>query len=205
LTERLPELRTRELIPSYHYLDAGEVNSMFLFLQFFNDLGSPVGVKNARITTWQEMRYSNLVMVGCTRTNPFMDMLQEETDFIITEDEISNLSPRAGELPSYKGERYRDSRLSRYKEYVLVTRRPGTNQRNSIMTMIAANHGRAIEGATNYLTSAQEVSKLLSIFNVDPLHSTLPKRFQILLQVEMIDVDDEIVAVEYVSHRISEQ
>lgn len=205
LIARLPELKARELHPSYHYLDAGEVNSMFLLMQFFHDLGETVSVRNARITSWHEMRHSNLVMVGCTRTNPFMDMLQEETDFVIAEDEICNRSPRHAELPSYKGERYNDSKLSRYREYVLVTRRPGALQNNSTMTMIAANHGRAIEGATNYLTSAQEVSKLLSTLNVDPGNSALPKRFQILLRVEMIDVDDEIVDVEYVSHRMFEQ
>ena len=205
LMERLPELKERELHPSYHYLDTGEVNSMFLLMQFFHDLGAPVSVKNARITSWHEMRHSNLVMVGCTRTNPFMEMLQEETNFVIAEDEICNLLPSKGELPSYKGQRYNDSRLSRYREFVLVTRRPSASQRKSTMTMIAANHGRAIEGATNYLTSAQEISNLLTILNVDPQHSPLPKRFQILLMVEMIDVDDEIVDVEYVSHRISEQ
>jgi hypothetical protein len=206
LEERLPELKSRELVPSYHYLDAGEVNSMFLFMQFFHDLGAPANVKNARITSWHEMRYSNLVMVGCTRTNPFMDMLQEKTSFMIAEDEIRNLSPAKGELPSYKGERYRDSKLQRYKEYVLVTRRPGTSQNNSpvTMTMISANHGRAIEGATNYLTSEREVSKLLSAINVDPERSALPDRFQFLLRVEMIDVDDEIVDVEYVSHRMGD-
>src|ERR1035438_7862382 len=161
LLDRLPELRARELYPSYHYLDAGEVNSMFLFMQFFHDLGVPVSVRNARITTWHEMRNSNLVMVGCTRTNPFMDMLQEETNFVITEDEICNLKPGKEEQPSYKGERYYDSKLPRNREFVLITRRPGAYQKNSTMTMIAANHGRAIEAATNHLTSAQEVSKLL--------------------------------------------
>ena len=205
LVEKLPELRARELVPSFHYLDVGEVNSMFIFMQFFNDLGARVGVRNARITSWHEMRYSNLVMVGCTRTNFFMDMLQEKTDFIITEDEIRNLSPRDAEFSSYKGVRYSDSKLQRFREYVLVTRRPGTNQDKSTLTMIAANHGRAIEGATSYLTSESEVSKLLSTINVDPLHSELPQRFQILLGVEMIDIDDEVVHVEYISHRISEQ
>ncbi len=201
LMNRLPELRTRELTPSFHYLDSGEVHSTFLFMQFFHDLGTPVGVRNARIASWHEMRSSNLVMVGCTRTNPFMDMLQEETGFVIAEDEIRNIAPRDGELPSYRGERYRDSRLPRYREYALVTHRPGAYP-DTTMTMIAANHGRAIEGAASYLTTAREISKLLSIVNVDP-YSALPKRFQILLRVEMIDVDDEILEVEYVSHRLS--
>lgn len=201
LINRLPELRTRELTPSFHYLDAGEVHSMFLFMQFFHDLGTPVAVRNARIASWHEMRSSNLVMVGCTRTNPFMDMLQEETDFVIAEDEIRNLAPRGSELTSYRGERFHDSRLPRYREYVLVTRRPGAHP-DLTMTMIAANHGRAIEGAASYVTSAREISKLLSITGLDQC-SALPKRFQILLRVEMIDVDDEILDVEYVSHRMS--
>ena len=33
--------------------------------------------------------------------------------------------------------------------------------------------------------------------------SVLPDRFQVLLRVDMIDLDDEVVNVEYVSHRIS--
>lgn len=200
LIDRLPELRNRALTPSYHYLDAGEINSMFLFMQFFHDMGATVGVRNARIASWHELRNSNLILVGCTRTNPFMDMLQEETDFVIGEDEIRNLRPREGELPSYRGNRYQDSKLPRYTEYVLVTRRPGASK-DSTMTMLAANHGRAIEGAANYLTTAREISNLRSTMNASN-DLELPKRFQILLKVEMIDVDDEILDVECVSYRL---
>jgi hypothetical protein len=99
--------------------------------------------------------------------------------------------------------RYTDSRLQRFREYALVTRKPGTTQNKSTITTISANHGRAIEGAAGYLTSEKEVSNLLSTLNVDPGFSALPERFQILLGVEMIDIDDEIVHVEYISHRMS--
>jgi hypothetical protein len=174
---------------------------MFLFMQLFHQLGAIAGVRNARIASWHEMRNSNLVLVGCARTNPFMDMLQEETDFIIAEDEIRNFALRDGELSSYRGERYHDSKLPRYREYVLITRRPGPCP-NSTVTMIAANHGRAIEGATSHLTAGPEMLRLLSAINVDQ-RSPLPKRFQILLRVEMIDLDDEIVDVEYVTHRMA--
>jgi len=200
LIERLPELEARELHPSFHYLDAGEVHSMFLLMQFFHQVSASVGVRNARTASWHELRNSNLVLVGCTRTNPFMDMLQEETDFLIAEDEIRNLALRVGEQPSYRGERYHDSKLPRYREYVLITRRPGPCP-NSTVTMIAANHGRAIEGATSLLTNGPDIVKLLSAIQVNQ-RTALPKRFQILLRVEMIDLDDEIVDVEYVSHRM---
>jgi hypothetical protein len=200
LIGRLPELRSRDLRPSFHYLDTGEVRSMFLLMQFLHELGAPVGIRNGRIASWNELRSCNLVLVGCTRTSPFIDMLQEERDFVVSEDEIRNLSPREAELPSYRGERYYDARLPRCREYALITRRPGASQ-NSTVTMIAANHGRAIEGAANYLITSREISKLLSTLNVDRF-SALPKRFQILLRIEMIDMDDEIVDVEYVSHRL---
>jgi hypothetical protein len=203
IKDRLPELKARELKPSFHYLDAGEVHSVFSLTQFFSGLGAPAEVRNARVASWRELRHSNLVLLGCTRTNPFMDVLQEEANFIVGEDEIRNDSPREGELRSYRGERYSDSKLPRYREYVLITRRPGASQ-DSTITMIAANHGRAIEGGTNYLTSSREMTGLLSTMNVDQ-RTPMPNRFQILLRAEMIDLDDEIVNVEYVSHRVAAQ
>jgi hypothetical protein len=201
LVGRLPELEKRtELQPSFHYLDAGEVHSVFLLMRFFQDIGSTLSVRNSRVTSWNEMRDSNLILIGCTRTNRFMDMLQEPVDFIITEDAIKNLSQRPGEQELYQGERYNDSKLQRYKEYVLVTRRPGASQFSTV-TMIASNHGRAVEGAASHLTTEGKVAQLLARMNLND-EEPMAKRFQVLLSVEMIDLDDEIVDVNYVSHRI---
>ncbi|MGB8477441.1 MAG: hypothetical protein WCE63_01190 [Acidobacteriaceae bacterium] len=203
LIDRLPELGTRDLHPSFHYLDIGEVQTTFRLLEFFHELGAQVSVRNGRLVSWHEMRHSNLVLVGCPRTSTYVDMLQEESNFMVMEDEIRNRLPVGGELPSYRGKRYLDAKLHRYREYVLITRRPGAVE-GSVVTMIAANHGRAIEAATTCLTSAGELEKLLRILNgnSDPL-LILPKRFQILMQVEMIDLDDEIVDVSYLSHRLT--
>lgn len=199
LMEKLPEFRAKAFEPTFHYLDSGEVHSMFLLMQFFHGFGSTLSVRNSRIASWNEMGQANLVLIGCTRTNRFMDMLQEHNEFIITDDEIRNLSPRAGEERSYRGERYYDSKLPRYKEYVLITRRPGASQ-SSMVTMIASNHGRAVEGAASHLTIERKVSQLISRMNLGE-EGELPRRLQLLLRVEMIDLDDEIVDVDYVSHR----
>jgi len=197
--EKLPEFRAKAFEPTFHYLDSGEVHSVFLLMQFFHDFGSTLSVRNSRIASWNEMGQANLVLIGCTRTNRFMDMLQEHNEFIITDDEIRNLNPRAGEERSYRGERYYDSKLPRYKEYVLITRRPGASQ-SSMVTMIASNHGRAVEGAASHLTIERKVSQLISRMNLGE-EDELPRRLQLLLRVEMIDLDDEIVDVDYVSHR----
>jgi hypothetical protein len=200
LVQRLPELKGRCLQASFHYLDAGEVNSMFVLLNSFHHFGVNVGVRNARTASWNEIRDCNLVLLGSTRTNSFIDMLQEETDFVVGEDDIRNLSPVGAELSSYQGERYQDAKLSRNRDYVLITRRPGAS-RSSVITMVAANHGRAIEGAVSYLTTPREITKLLSRMGIGH-GSCLPMRFQILLKVEMIDSDDEIIDVELVSYRL---
>lgn len=200
LMQKLPELKGRDLHPSFHYLDTGEVNTMFLLLDFFHSFGVNVGVRNARTASWNELRDCNLVLVGSTRSNPFIDMLQEEDDFAVGEDEIRNVSPVGAELASYRGERYQDAKLSRYREYVLITRRPGASK-SSTITVIGANHGRAIEGATSYLIDRHGIANLLSGMGIGD-GSCLPMRFQILLKVEMIDLDDEIVDVELVSYRL---
>jgi len=201
IKERLPELGAKPVCPSYHYLDAGEVHSILLLMHFFHDMGVGAEMRNARTVTWNEIGHSNLILIGCSRTNPFVDRLQEQTGFVIMEGEIRNLSPREGELHSYTGGRYQDSKLLRYREYVLVDRKSGVSHFSTVTT-IASNHGRAIEGATNQLVIASELTKILSRMSLDK-EANLPSRFQILLRVEMLDLDDEIVDVEYVSHRVS--
>jgi hypothetical protein len=128
-----------------------------------------------------------------------MDTLQEQSDFVLTDEEIRNLSPREDEQSCYRGYRYRDGKLQRFSEYALVTRRQGATPGSSV-TVIASNHGRAIEGAGNFLTLGGEIAKLLAKMGLDRVR-VLPDRFQVLVRVDMIDLDDEVVNVEYVSHR----
>jgi len=52
------------------------------------------------------------------------------------------------------------------------------------------------------LTTEGKVAQLLARMNLDG-EAPMTKPFQVLLSVEMIDLDDEIVDVDYVSHRIS--
>ena len=187
--------------PCFHYLSAGEVHCMFSLMRLFHDLGKNLQIVNSRLSSWNETRHSNLILIGSTRTNRFMDTLQEQSDFVLMDEEIRNLSPREGEQTCYRGYRYRDGKLQRFSEYALITRRRGATPGASV-TVIASNHGRAIEGAGNFLTLGGEIANLLRRMDLDRA-SVLPDRFQVLLRVDMIDLDDEVVNVEYVSHRIS--
>ncbi len=189
------------LRPSYHYLSAGEVHCMLSVSRMFHERGIPLETRNSRISAWNELGHANLVLLGSPRTNTFIDTLQGEGDFLVTGDAVENRRPQPGEQAVYRAQRYMDGKLPRMTEYAVVTRRPGTTP-GAAVTMIAANHGRAIEGAGRILTLENEVAALLDHMGLGDAEA-LPCAFQALLRVETIDCDDEVVHVEAAAHRVN--
>lgn len=189
------------LTPSYHYLSAGEVHCILSVSRMFHERGIPLETRNARISSWSELGHSNLILLGSPRTNTFIDSLQGEGDFLVTGDAVENRNPRPGEEAVYRARRYMDGKLPRMTEYAVVTRRPGPTP-GAAVTMIAANHGRAIEGAGRLLTLENEARALVAAMGLGEVES-LPCGFQALLRVETIDCDDEVVHVQAAAHRVS--
>jgi hypothetical protein len=198
-----PNLAGREMAPCFHYLSSGEVYCMFSLNRMFQELHTALEMRNSRICFWNEVRNSNLILLGCTRTNSFMDSLQGEGGFVMTPDSIDFTDPRSKEPVSYRAARRMDGKLNRLEEYALVSRRPGPAT-GCTVTTIASNHGNAVYGAGYFLTLEDRVTKLLNLMQLrdsDPV----PSEFQIIMRVDMIEVDDEVVNVEYVAHRTPER
>jgi hypothetical protein len=166
----------------------------------FHEMGAPLETRNSRISSWNELRDANLILLGSPRTNTFLSTLQGEECFMVHPDRIENRAPARGEQTCYQGRRYLDGKLMRMSEYALVTRRPGLSP-GCAVTMIAANHGRAIEGAGHFLTIADRVQSVIEMMGVRS-PDDMPPHFQLLMQVETIDVDDEVARVQCVAHRV---
>ena len=164
----------------------------------FHEMQCPVETRNARVSSWHELHASNLILLGSPRTNPFVQSLQGDEVFLTTVDHIENRAPFPGERPNYAGHRYQDGKLKRMTEYAVVTRRPGLIPGTAV-TLISANHGRAIEGAGHLLTLEDRVQQMLAAVGTDK--DELPAHFQLLLQVETIDTDDQVLSVECIAHR----
>jgi hypothetical protein len=186
--------------PAYHYLSSGEVHCLLSLSRLFHESGVPVETRSCRITSWNELRHANLILLGSPRTNPFLSSLQGEEPWIVQPDCIQNRDPLPGEQATYRGSRRLDGKLARRTEYAVVTRRPGLSPSCAI-TWIAANHGRAIEGAGHLLTLEDQVQRLLAGMGVWA-DAQVPERFQLLMQVEMIDLSDEVVQATCVSSRV---
>jgi hypothetical protein len=188
--------------PSYHYLSTGEVHCMLSITRMFHEMGVPIETRNSRICSWNELQAANLILLGSPRTNSFLDALQGEQPFVTAADHIGNLEPRASEKATYKGRRYLDGKLVRRTEFAVVTRRPGLSP-GSAVTMIAANHGRAIQGAGHLLTLEDRVDNLLDTLSV-AAPDDLPGHCQLLMRVDTVDYNDEVVRVECIASRILE-
>ena len=83
-----------------------------------------------------------------------------------------------------------------------MTRSPSLRP-GRIATVIAANHERAVEGAGEYLTDDNNIRQMVSFMGLET-QEQLPSHFQVILRIEMIDIDEEVIQVEPVLHRIGQ-
>jgi hypothetical protein len=173
---------------------------MLSIARMFHETGVPLEIRNSRITTWNELRNCNLILLGSPRTNPFLGCLQGEEPFVTHPDQIENRQAQPGEERFYRGFCHTDGKLVRRTEYAVVTRRPGIAPGRAV-TMIAANHGKAIEGAGRFLTLEDTMGPVLESMQLEGATET-PQRFQLLLRVEMMDVSDEVVDTTCLSCRV---
>lgn len=198
IRKRFPGLAPGELVPVFHYLSAGEMHCLLSITRMFHELSIPVETRNSRNATWHELSQSNLILLGSPRTNQFLESLQGDYPLIARGDCIQRRAGGRKADKTYQGARFRDGRLPRMTEYAVVTRRPGLVN-GCWVTMIAANHGRAIEGAGHVLTLEDRVEELLDRMRVAK-SAQPPQAFQLLMKVETIDIDDEVTTVECVEH-----
>jgi len=194
LREKLGSLATGPLSPSFHFVSAGEMACLLAIRRTFGEMGAALDVRNSRFFSWVDARRANLVLLGSSRTNPFVRSLHSGLPFVITERSIENREPKPNEQASYTGSRSVEGRLERVIEYAVITRRPGPAG-GSVVTMISANHGRAIEGAGSFVTDEAHLLGLMEAIGNQ-------RFFQLLLRVQLLDFDEEVVDVEYVAHRV---
>ncbi len=202
ILRRLPFIDSLgNLQPSFHYLSAGEVHCMLSISRMFHEMGVPIETRNSRISSWNELRNANLILLGSPRTNSFLSTLQcDREPFSIDPDRIENRAAEGNEPAMYQGRRYLDGKLMRMTEYALVTRRPGLSP-GCAVTMIAANHGRAIEGAGHFLTLGNRVESVIERI-AKPSSDDLPPHFQLVMRVETMDVDDEVAQMQCIAQRV---
>lgn len=196
---RLPE-SLKGAVPTYHFVSGGEVQALVLLTQGFHDMQASLQVKNSRLASWADIQNSNLVVVGCSRANSFVRNLQSGEKLLVRDHYIEDCEATDGAASRYECSRFLCGSFERVSDYALVTRRPGPAD-GTCVTLIGANHGRAFQGAAQFLLRDDNVRELLETL-APGAQSTVPEHFQVLLRVEMVDFNEEVVDVQYVTHKI---
>jgi hypothetical protein len=187
-----------DITPSFHFVSGGEMHAVLSLVQMFQKLHCPLLIKNSRFVSWSDVQSSNLVIVGNCRTSSFVRQLQGDEQLVLEEDHIEDREAVPGRGLAYKGSRSVCGSLEHACDYALISRRVGPA--GGSVTLVMANHARAMEGAMQFLVNEAKVSALLS--RLEENRSVLPSHFQVVLRVEMVDFDEEVIDVDYVTHRV---
>jgi hypothetical protein len=77
----------------------------------------------------------------------------------------------------------------RTKKYAILTRMPSPHY-GHVITMIAANHGRAAQGVVEFLVNQVKLQTLFERMQIQP-NNPLPSSFQIVFQVSVSKLNGE--------------
>lgn len=198
MKDRLPGLELDRFEPTFHFLSSGEMQCMYELTRFFGQRGIRVTSVDVTDGMPDSATKSPIVLIGSRRTNPLVHQFHAKCNFFLTDSKIMNSRPEGDEKEIYEGYYHPDKKLLRRIEYALITR--GRLENGSRTTLISGNHGRAVEGAGRFLIDEGRMSHCLG--RIAPGTNQLPDGFQLLLEIEMVDLDEEVVRVDYVTHRI---
>ena len=161
-------------------------------------LGAFLGRSGVRITpiqsrfmTWDQLRRQNVIVLGHTEANHWVEPLLAKYPFRLTatsgrqQRAIVNTAPRPGEPSEYQIN-YSDAVYEADQEYALVSMLPGVGEALELM-IISGLNTQATQIASEYMTSEATLAILLSKLRAeDPGHSG-PWHFQAVLKTEVHD------------------
>jgi hypothetical protein len=187
LDSRRPDGGT-ELDPSFHYISAGETIAAITLLRRFEALQATLDFGIASTQPYELPRDCNLIVIGSSRTNQLLRRLQDNDIFTLTESGVR--------VRGEQTDRYLDEVTTRHGTkhpsqvaltYAILTRKPGSHP-DSVITMIAANHGRAVQGVVDFITNRSNLQTFFEGKDIRSIGSTTTQ-FQIVFRVTVSDAE----------------
>jgi hypothetical protein len=176
----------RELQPCFHYHSGGETQAQRILRKWFEHQGN-VEVKLSRECVERDVWKHNIVVLGNSRTNRFLKTLQEGLTFVLDEKKLTVQEHNHKSAYDCFDLQASLKEPSGSYLYATVTRRPSIVDQRWV-TMIAANHGRAIEKLAESLTTPNALHQIYSRLPFDR-SAPLPTYFQLLFRIQMIDYE----------------
>lgn len=153
--------------------------------------GVAVSATQSRFLTWEDLRSQNLVLLGHSEANAWLDPLLERYPFRLAathgarQRAIVNAEPKPGE-PRHYFIAYADASGDRTEEFALVSMLPGVDGRRKLLLVNGLNT-QATQAAIEYLTSPSRLNELVQALRRQAPEHRGPWQFQLVLRTEVRD------------------
>lgn len=191
-----------------HYTGIGEAMGVYFLGDLFYRADHSIRVKRSLLLTWDDLKSSNIVVLGSPAENFLLRDLPLEQDFIfrIVTDEKGNKSfgvvntrPRPGEQEIYLARQEGPSRSQISEDYAVISFLRGLDSKNRIL-LLAGVTTFGTQAAAEYMSKPEHLEELISRLNTSPDSKSpvLPAFYQVLIKVK---VNGGVpVQISYVTH-----
>lgn len=199
---------TKPEVVTEHYTGIGEAMGVYFLGDLFYRADHSIRVKRSLLLTWDDLKSSNIVVLGSPAENFLLRDLPLEQDFIfriVTDDKgnksfgIVNTRPRPGEQEFYLAAQEGPSRSQISEDYAVISFLRGLDPKNRI-ALLAGITTFGTQAAAEYVSKPEYLEDLILHLNTspDPKSPALPAFYQVLIKVK---VNGGVpVQISYVTH-----
>ena len=193
-----------------HYTGVGEVMGVYALGDFFHRAGRSMRVKRSLLLTWEDLKTSDIVILGSPAENDLLRDLPQQQDFVfrMTKDSndisafgVVNTKPGSGEQGVYLATQEGPSRSQISEDYAVISLLRGLDE-NRRLLILAGITTFGTQAAAEYVTKPEYIKDLIAHLNIAPADQPLrlPPYFQVLVKVK---VNGGVpVQISYVSHHV---
>ena len=205
--ERAAQERPGQILTE-HYTGIGEVMGIYSLSDLFAKVGRPLRVKRSLLLNWDDLKTSNIVVLGSPAENYLIRNLPQAQDFVfrsVKDDKhanafgLVNTKPKEGEQALYLARQEGPSRSQISEDYALITMLRGLEE-NRRLFILAGVTTFGTQAAAEYVTKPEYIRDLIA--HLDTSSTNLPAFYQIVIRVK---VNGGVpVQISYVTHHVLE-
>jgi hypothetical protein len=191
-----------------HYTGIGEVMGIYSLSDLFGKVGRPLRVKRSLLLNWDDLKTSNIVVLGSPAENYLIRNLPQAQDFVfrsVKDDKranafgLVNTKVKEGEQSIYLARQEGPSRSQISEDYALISMLRGLEE-NRRLFILAGVTTFGTQAAAEYVTKPEYIRDLIA--HLDTPSATLPAFYQIVIKVK---VNGGVpVQLSYVTHHVLE-
>ena len=175
-----------------NYTGMGEATTAFSLGRLLQQLGRSPQITQARFLNWQDVRRTDLIVLGSPQMSDWVRQSLDSTDFTFARDSIQNAHPRAGEQSDYR----RQFGADEVVDYGMIWMNRLSSGRPLLLIAGLLSEGTA--GAGDFFCDPQRMRPVYEQLKAASKNGRVPDRWQVLLKItsrDRVPIDVSVVTV----------